>query len=112
MTAPGLERAPLLQVMTYMQGPGLRLVAPFIISFFVGGVCLSIALMKERMISKASVYIDLVAMGIALAGGWSASSGFVSSRAVGLTVLAAVSLAQVILGPEWGRGPECISVAA
>jgi hypothetical protein len=89
MTAPGLERAPLLQVMTYMQGPGLRLVAPFIISFFVGGVCLSIALMKERMISKASVYIDLVAMGIALAGGWSASSGFVSSRAVGLTVLAA-----------------------
>jgi hypothetical protein len=113
MTAPGLERAPLLQVMTYMQGPGLRLVAPFIISFFVGGVCLSIALMKERRISKASVYMDLAAMGIALAGGWGASRGFVSSRAVGLTVLAAVSLAQVILGLEWGRrGPECISVAA
>jgi len=52
MTAPNLERAPLLQVMAFMQGPGLRLVAPFIISFFAGSVCLSVALMKDRVVSK------------------------------------------------------------
>lgn len=103
MTAPGLERASLLQVMAFMQGPGLRLVAPFILSFFVGGVVLSIAFAKTRTVSKTSAYTYLVALGIALAGGAAASAGIVSSRAVGLSVLAAVSFAQAILGAELSR---------
>jgi len=112
MTAPNLERAALLQVMAFMQGPGLRLVAPFIISFFAGSVCLSVALMKDRVVSKMSAYTYLLALGIAFVGKWAASGGIVSSRSVGLTVLAAISLAQLILGFEWNRGRERIAVAA
>jgi len=102
MTAPGLERASLLQVMAIMQGPGLRLVAPFILSFFVGGVVLSIALAKKGTVPKSSAYTYLVVLGIALAGGAAAFAGIVSQRVVGLSVLAAVSLAQAILGVELG----------
>ena len=102
MTAPGLERAALLQVMAFMQGPGLRLVAPFIISFFLGGVVLSIALTRKHAVSRSSAYTYLIALGLALAGAAAASPGFVSSRAVGLSVLAAVTVAQAILGAELG----------
>src|ERR1041384_1045695 len=56
MTMPGLEPSSLLKVMAFMQGPGLRLVAPFILGFFVGGVFLSIALAKSGAVSKASAY--------------------------------------------------------
>ena len=103
MTAPGLERAALLQVMAFMQGPGLRLVAPFIISFFAGSVVLSIALTRKHAVSKSSGYTFLIALGIALAGAPAASAGIVSPRAVGLSILAAVTMAQAILGAELGR---------
>jgi|SRR5215467_1821297 len=107
MTRPGLEPASLLQVMAFMQGPGLRLVAPFIASFFLGGVVLSIALAKKGDVSKASGWIYLAALGVAAAGAAAASDGIISSRAVGLSVLAAVSMAQAALGLELaGRGRE------
>ena len=112
MTMPDLERTSLLQVMTFMQGPGLRLVAPFIASFFVGGVWLSVALRKKRAVSRASVYVYLIALGIALAGAAAASGGIISSRAVGLMVLATVSMAQSCLGLELWRTRERMNVAA
>jgi hypothetical protein len=104
MTKPGLERGSSLQVMAYMQGPGLRLVAPFILSFFVGGTLLSLALSKRRIVSKMSVCLYPIALGIALVGGAAAYRGIISSRAVGLSVLAAVCMAQAWLGMELGRG--------
>lgn len=103
MTQPGLERGSLLEVMAFMQGPGLRLVAPFIASFFLGGPLLSFALSKEGMVSKTSLYIYLISLGIALVGGSAASRGAISSRAIGLTVLGAVSIAQAYLGFELCR---------
>jgi len=103
MTMPGLELSSLLKVMAFMQGPGLRLVAPFIVSFFIGGVCLSIALSKKRTVSKASGYMYLIAVGIAVVGGAVASRGFIASRLVGLSVLAAVSISQALLGLELSR---------
>lgn len=106
MTAPGLERGALLQVMVFMQGPGLRLIAPFILCFFLGGVFLSIALAKEGAVSKASGFIYLAALGIAVVAGTAASFGTIATRVVGLSVLGAVSLAQALLGLELSRVPE------
>lgn len=100
MTVPGLERQPLLQVMTFMQGPGLRLVAPFILCFFVGGVFLSVALRKARIVTRASVYMYLVALAIAAAGGAAVVGGMLSGRVVGLSVLGAVSMAQACVGAQ------------
>jgi len=98
MTMPGLEPSSLLQVMAFMQGPGLRLVAPFIASFFVGGVLLLVALRKQTLISKSGEYLYLTALGIAIAA--AASGSIVSKRTIGLLVLAAISMAQASLGLE------------
>ena len=104
MTMPGLELSSLLKVvMAFMQGPGLRLVAPFILGFFVGGVFLSIALAKSGAVSKASARMYLVALGIAVLGGAAASTGLLPSRVVGLSVLGAVSVSQALIGFEWSR---------
>jgi len=103
MTMPGLELSSLLKVMAFMQGPGLRLVAPFIVSFFVGGVCLSITLSKKRAISKASASMYLIAVGVAGVGGAAASRGLIAPRVVGLLVLAAVAISQALLGLELFR---------
>jgi hypothetical protein len=112
MTMPGLERASLLQVMAFMQGPGLRLVAPFIASFFVGSIWLSVTLSSRRTVSKASMYVYLIALGIALAGAAAVSGGLISSRSVGLLVLGAISMAQTTLGLELFRTPEHTALAA
>lgn len=112
MTMPGLELSSLLKVMAFMQGPGLRLVAPFIISFFVGGICLAIALAKKRAVSKAGAYLYLVAVGVAVVGGAAASRGLIASRAVGLSVLAAVSISQALLGLELSREHTRAALAA
>jgi hypothetical protein len=104
MTAPGLEPTSLLRVMAFMQGPALRIVGPFIVSFFLGVVFLSIGLRKKGAISKASEYLQMTALGIVVAG--SASGGIVSKRAVGLLVLGAISMAQAAIGFElsWPSG--------
>lgn len=109
MTMPGLEPSPLLRVMAFMQGPGLCLVAPFIASFFLGGPLLSIGLARRGTVSKASVYIYLIAVGIMGVGGAAVSVGAVSAREVGLTVLGAISIAQAWLGVELCRAHECPS---
>ena len=103
MTMPGLEPSSLLKVMAFMQGPGLRLVAPFILGFFVGGVFLSIALAKSGAVSKASAYMYLLMLGIAVLGGAAASAGILPSRIVGLSVLGAVSISQALIGCELSR---------
>lgn len=103
MTKPSLERGSLLEVMTFMQGPGLRLVGPFIVSFFVGGPLLSVALARKQLTSKTSLHIYVTALAIAIVGGVAASAGTVSARAVGLTVLGVISLAQACLGLELTR---------
>jgi hypothetical protein len=112
MTMPGLETGSLLRVMAFMQGPGLRLVGPFIGSFFVGGPLLSVTFAKKRTVSNTSIRIYLVALGIAIVGGVAASTGSLSARAVGLAVLGAISIAQACLGVELFRAHEGASFAA
>jgi hypothetical protein len=112
MTMPGLERSSLLKVMSFMQGPGLRVVAPFIASFFVGSIVLSVALRKSGTASRASMYMFFMAVGIALAGGPASSSSYISARAVGLSVLAAVTMAQACIGLELFRHKAALAHAA
>jgi hypothetical protein len=98
MTAPGLDRAALIPVMAFMQGPGLVLLMPLVLSFFIGGALLSVALARRSIVSRANARLHAVAVLVALAGGAWASSGSISSRVVGLAVLALVSIAQAGMG--------------
>jgi hypothetical protein len=73
-------------------------VAPFIASFFAGSVVLSRAVAQANPELKLTVYVHLVALGIAIAGGITVPRGIVPGRLVGLLVLGAVSTAQALVG--------------
>jgi hypothetical protein len=103
MTAPGVDRAAVTSVMAFMQGPGLILLAPLILSFFVGGALLSTGSAREGVVSAWNPRLHLIAVAIAIAGGGLASAGLIPARAVGLATLAAVSVAQAWLGLSLAR---------
>jgi hypothetical protein len=111
MTMPGLEPSSLLKVMAFMQAPGLRLVAPFILGFFVGSVFLSVALTKSGVISKASAYMYPLMLGIAVLGGAAASARILPFKIVGLLVLGAVSFSQALIGFELSRSRRQAAIA-
>lgn len=98
MTAPGLERGPLISVMGFMQGPGLLLLAPLILCFFLGGAWLSVALARVRAITRWNARLHGIALITAVAGGALASKGWMPPRAVGLLTLGIVSAAQAWAG--------------
>jgi hypothetical protein len=98
MTAPALDRPALLDVMAFMQGPGLRLLAPLILCFFVGGAWLSLALWRRGDVSRANPWCHAAAVAVAVAGGLSAARGLVPPRAVGLVALGLVAGAQLWAG--------------
>jgi hypothetical protein len=104
MTYPGLERPALVPVMSFMQGPGLVLLAPLIVSFFAGGAVLSFALAKIKAVSPWNAGLHLVGVAVAVGGGMLAGSSLVAPRAVGLTFLGLVSAAQAWAGVAlWRR---------
>ena len=98
MTAPGLDLATLIRVMAFMQGPGLWLLAPLILCFFLGGGVLSYAFAKAQFVSRWNLRLHGIAIGVAIIGGLLAAKGFVPARAVGLLTLGIISAAQVWLG--------------
>ena len=98
MTAPGLERAPLIQVMAFMQGPGLIVLAPLLASFFAGGALLSLGYVRVGVVSQWNLRLHAMAASVAVIGGGSAAYGPVPSRVVGLTVLGLVSAAHASIG--------------
>ena len=104
MTAPGVEHGSQLPVMTFMQGPGLLLVAPLILSFFVGGAWLSVAFARLAIVPWTNVWTHAAAVGIALLGTMGATAGILSARTVGLAVLGAISVAQGWAGAALYRG--------
>jgi hypothetical protein len=104
MTTPGLERGSLMPVMAFMQGPGLALLAPLLLSFFAGGAVLSVALVRVGAVSRWNAGLHFIAVAVAAIGGWLASGQLMSPRLVGLTVLAFVSAAQAWVGiAMWKR---------
>jgi hypothetical protein len=98
MTEPGLEPGSLDRVMAFMQGPGLLLLAPLIACFFIGGGALSVALARAGVVARGNARLHLLAVGVAVVGGAMASRGLLPPRAVGLTALGIVSVAQAWLG--------------
>jgi hypothetical protein len=98
MTAPDLDRGPLVHVMAFMQGPGLLLLAPLIASYFLGGAALSLGLVRVGLLSHWGVRLHGAAVAVAVIGGALAMFGQVAPRAVGLTALGLVSGAQVWAG--------------
>jgi hypothetical protein len=103
MTAPGLDRTTLVRVMTFMQGPGLVIVAPLILGFFAGGVMLSRALAAAHVVSRWNARLHGMALGVAILGGAAASAQLVSARLVGLVVLGLVAAAQAWIGLALSR---------
>jgi hypothetical protein len=103
MTAPGLDRASLVPVMSFMQGPGLVIVAPLIVGFFAGGVMLSRCLAAARVVSPWNVRLHGIALGVAILGGAAAGARLVSARLVGLAVLGLVAAAQAWIGIALSR---------
>ena len=98
MTAPGLERQTLVTVMAFMQGPGLVLLAPMILSFFAGGAGLSFAFAARGVVPRWNARLHGAAVAVACIGGALASAGFVPARVVGLAALGLVSAAQIGIG--------------
>jgi hypothetical protein len=98
MTAPGVDTGPMIPVMAFMQGPGLILLAPMIISFFAGGWVLAGALGRSGVMSRWNGRAYAIAIAAAVTGGALATADLVSSRLVGLTFLAIVSAAQAWTG--------------
>jgi len=105
MTQPGLDTAPLLVVMRFMQGPGLLAIAPLILSFFIGGVWLSVALAQKKVVSPWNPRLYAIGIGAAVVGGILSKADVLPSRLVGLAALGFVSAAQAWIGIAlWRRG--------
>jgi hypothetical protein len=98
MTAPGVDPAPMIPVMQFMQGPGLALLGPLLLAFFAGGAWLSIAAARAGLVPRWNPWLHAIAIGVAIAGGASAKAGIGSPRIAGLAMLAIVSAAQIQVG--------------
>lgn len=106
MTAPGLDLAALVPVMEFMQGPGLAVVAPLILAFFVGTAWLAVAFAGHGLVARAAAWLVPAALAVGFVGGRLATAQIVPSRIVGLAVLALVAGAQAWLGIAIACGRE------
>ena len=107
MTAPGVDQNAQVQVMEFMQGPALLLIAPLIACYFVGAVWLSIAYAKAGAISQWNPALYVLALIIAVGGAaLVAATGLIDARLVGVLTLWAVAAAQLWLGVTLWRQPQ------
>jgi hypothetical protein len=107
MTAPGVDQNAQVQVMEFMQGPALLLIAPLIACFFVGAVWLSVAYAKAGVISRWNPALYVFALIIAVGGAaLVAATGLIDARLVGVLTLWAVAAAQLWLGVTLWRQPQ------
>ena len=105
MVAPGVDRAAVLPVMAQMQGGGLLVIAPLILAFFVGTGVLAHGFARAGVVSRANPLLSLLALALAGLGGSLAAGHADAARAVGLSVLALVSLSQAWMGAALWRRP-------
>ena len=82
------------------------LLAPMILSFFVGGALIALALVRAGAVTAWNLRLHGIAVLAAAAGGAMAASGLVPARAVGLTVLGLIALAQIWSGVAASRSPQ------
>lgn len=91
MTEPGMDAAALAPVMQRMQGPGLAMIAPLPIAFFVGAATLAISAARAGLVSRWNPRLHALAVAIALAAPLLGRGQLLPPRVIGLTVLALVS---------------------
>lgn len=98
MTAPGMEPDALVPLMDAMQGPGLRVLAPMLLAFFVGAATVAIGAAGVGLVSRANPWLHAAALAVALSAPLWAKGNPAAARAAGLTVLALVSLSLAGIG--------------
>jgi hypothetical protein len=105
MTAPGVDQAAQVDVMEWMQGPALLMIAPLIACWFAGAAWLSVAYAKAGGISRWNPRLYLVALAIAGCGAALGQAGdVVDGRTVGVLTLWTIAAAQLWLGAVlWRR---------
>jgi hypothetical protein len=98
MTQPGLEAAPLVPVMRFMQGSGLLLISPLVAAYFAGSAWLCAALARTGLVPRVCGWLHAIALAVAVAGAALSRIGAVPARVAGLVTLFLVSAAQVWVG--------------
>jgi hypothetical protein len=102
MTAPGMDVDAMLPLMAHMQGPGLALLAPMILAFFVGAATLAVACWRAGLVTGRNPLLHLAALAVAFSGPLAVRVDRSLARVVGLTVLLLVSASLVGIGRALG----------
>ena len=116
MTAPGTDVDAMLPLMAHMQGPGLALLAPMLLAFFVGAATLAVGCWRAGLVGGRNPLLHVAAVAVALSGPFVVSIDRALARVVGLGVLLLVSasLAGIgrALGPAASRGRLALTTLA
>jgi hypothetical protein len=91
MTAPGVDIAAVAPVMTRMQTEDIRLLAPLMLAFFAGAVCLAVGLARAQLAPARLWQVYLLAPLLGIAGRIAVTALGLGARPVALAVLAVVS---------------------
>lgn len=98
MTAPGMQQDALVPLMDAMQGPGLRVLAPMLLAFFIGGATLAVGAARAGLVPRLNPWLHALAVGVAFSAPLWAKGNPTAARIAGLTVLALVSLSLAGIG--------------
>lgn len=98
MTAPGMQQDALVPLMDAMQGPGLAVLAPMLLAFFVGAATLAVGAANVGLVSRRNPWLHAGAVAVALSAPLWAKGNPAAARVAGLSVLALVSLSLAGIG--------------
>ncbi len=98
MTAPGMDQGALVPLMDAMQGPGLAILAPMLLAFFVGAATLAVGAARVGLASRVNPWLHALAVAVALSAPLSAKGNPPVARVVGLTVLGLISASLAGIG--------------
>jgi hypothetical protein len=93
MTAPGVDTAAVAPVMARMQTVDIRLLAPLMLAFLAGAVCLAVGLARARLAPPWIWRLYVLMALVAVAGRMAVKAAVVDARPVALAVLAIASAA-------------------
>ena len=113
MTAAGVDQAAQVDVIEWMQGPGLLIIAPLIACYFAGAAWLAVAYARAGVVSRWNPALYLGALAIAIGGAVLGQlTDVIDGRTVGILTMWAVTEPQLWLGcvlwrtgQRWERGP-------
>ena len=104
MTAPEMDLAAMVPLMERMQGPGLMLLAPMLLAFFVGTATLAVAAARAGLVTWRTPLLFGLAVVVALCAPVLVWIDPALPRVIGLTVLALVALSLVGVGTGLAPG--------